>query len=145
MGGEVKQYQVLTSPERMSQHDVTLNELTEAVEKSNVVTGGGFLLSQTHESLIRIIGRATTLDEVNCEFRVTNNTKTLRHQGTKALSFLQDRSGRPAVDGYGGVGRPAPESRESRIERRHQVSSLSDSNSEVRMVNSELRIVNGEW
>ena len=64
MGGELKQYQVLTSPERLSQHDVTLNELTEAVKKSNIVTGGGFLLSKTHESLIRIVGRATTLDEV---------------------------------------------------------------------------------
>ena len=64
MGGEMKQYQVLTSPERLAQHDVTLDELTEAVEKSNIVTGGGFLLSKTHESLIRIIGRATTLDEV---------------------------------------------------------------------------------
>jgi CzcA family heavy metal efflux pump len=64
IGGEVKQYQVLTSPERLAQHDVTLDELTAAVEKSNIVTGGGFLLSKTHESLIRIIGRATTLDEV---------------------------------------------------------------------------------
>ncbi|MCL4207383.1 MAG: CusA/CzcA family heavy metal efflux RND transporter [Pirellulaceae bacterium] len=64
MGGELKQYQVLTSPEQLARHDVTLDELTAAVEKSNVVTGGGFLLSKTHESLIRIIGRATTLDEV---------------------------------------------------------------------------------
>ncbi|MBM4094206.1 MAG: efflux RND transporter permease subunit, partial [Planctomycetes bacterium] len=64
MGGELKQYQVLTSPEMLGRHDVTLDELTSAVEKSNIVTGGGFLLSKTHESLIRIIGRATTLDEV---------------------------------------------------------------------------------
>ncbi len=64
MGGELKQYQVLTSPEMLARHDVTLDELTSAVEKSNIVTGGGFLLSKTHESLIRIIGRATTLDEV---------------------------------------------------------------------------------
>ncbi len=64
MGGEMKQYQVLTSPEMLARHDVTLDELTSAVEKSNIVTGGGFLLSKTHESLIRIIGRATTLDEV---------------------------------------------------------------------------------
>ena len=41
-----------------------LRELLAAVEKSNIVTGGGFLLSKSHESLIRIVGRATTLDEV---------------------------------------------------------------------------------
>lgn len=64
MGGEMKQYQVLTSPERLSAHDVTLDQLLAAVEKSNIVTGGGFLLSKSHESLIRIVGRATTLDEV---------------------------------------------------------------------------------
>jgi len=64
MGGEMKQYQVLTSPERLSRHDVTLDQLIAAVEKSNIVTGGGFLLSKSHESLIRIVGRATTLDEV---------------------------------------------------------------------------------
>ena len=64
MGGVMKQYQVLTSPERLSRHDVTLDELTRAVEKSNVVTGGGFLLSKNEEALIRIIGRATTLDDI---------------------------------------------------------------------------------
>ncbi len=64
MGGELKQYQVLTSPERLARHDVTLDQLLAAVEKSNIVTGGGFLLSKSHESLIRIVGRATTLDEV---------------------------------------------------------------------------------
>jgi len=64
MGGELKQYQVLTSPERLARHDVTLDQLLAAAEKSNIVTGGGFLLSKSHESLIRIVGRATTLDEV---------------------------------------------------------------------------------
>lgn len=64
MGGVLKQYQVLTSPERLARHDVTLDQLLAAVEKSNIVTGGGFLLSKSHESLIRIVGRATTLDEV---------------------------------------------------------------------------------
>ncbi len=64
MGGEMKQYQVLTSPEKLSRHDVTLDELTRAVEKSNIVTGGGFLLSKNEEALIRIVGRANTLDDI---------------------------------------------------------------------------------
>ena len=64
MGGVMKQYQVLTSPERLARHDVTLDELTEAVEKSNVVTGGGFLMSKNEEALIRIIGRARKLDDI---------------------------------------------------------------------------------
>ncbi|MCH8839776.1 MAG: hypothetical protein IH831_03705 [Planctomycetes bacterium] len=43
MGGELKQYQVLTSPQRLSQYGVTIDELTKAVEKSNSVSGGGFV------------------------------------------------------------------------------------------------------
>ncbi len=64
MGGQLKQYQVLTSPERLAQYGVTLDELTRAVEKSNVVTGGGFLLDKNQESLIRIVGRATSLADI---------------------------------------------------------------------------------
>jgi len=64
MGGELKQYQVLTSPERLAKYGVALDELTKAVEKSNVVTGGGFLLDKNYESLIRIVGRATTLEDI---------------------------------------------------------------------------------
>jgi CzcA family heavy metal efflux pump len=64
MGGELKQYQVLTSPERLTQYNLTLKELTEAVEKSNVVTGGGFLLREASESLIRITGRSVRLGDI---------------------------------------------------------------------------------
>jgi CzcA family heavy metal efflux pump len=64
MGGEFKQYQVLTSPERLAQYDVAINELTDALTKSNVVSGGGFLLSPTEESLIRVVGRASTPDDL---------------------------------------------------------------------------------
>ncbi|MBI1903701.1 MAG: efflux RND transporter permease subunit [Planctomycetia bacterium] len=64
MGGELKQYQVLTSPERLARYDVTINELSTAVEKSNAVSGGGFLLTQDQEKLIRIVGRVTSPDDV---------------------------------------------------------------------------------
>ena len=64
MGGVLKQYQVLTSPERLARYDVTLDELTKAVEKSNAVSGGGFLLSEEQEKLIRVVGRATSLDDI---------------------------------------------------------------------------------
>lgn len=64
MGGVLKQYQVLTSPERLARYDVTLDELTKAVEKSNAVSGGGFLLKRETESLIRIVGRVTSLKDI---------------------------------------------------------------------------------
>jgi CzcA family heavy metal efflux pump len=64
MGGQPKQYQVLTSPERLARHEVTIDELTRAVERSNLATGGGFLLEGERESLIRIVGRASSPDDI---------------------------------------------------------------------------------
>eukprot|EP00913_Durusdinium_trenchii_P028463 g26691.t1 len=64
MGGELKQYQVLTSPERLSQYGVTIDELTNAVEKSNAVSGGGFLLDKEQEKLIRIVGRVGSKKDI---------------------------------------------------------------------------------
>jgi CzcA family heavy metal efflux pump len=64
LGGAVKQYQVLTSPERLARQDVTIDELTDAIARSNAATGGGFLLSKDREELIRIVGRAGSLDDI---------------------------------------------------------------------------------
>jgi CzcA family heavy metal efflux pump len=64
MGGELKQYQVLTSPTRLAEYGVTLDQLTRAVGRTNAVTGGGFLLNRDQESLIRIVGRATSLEDL---------------------------------------------------------------------------------
>ena len=64
MGGELKQYQVLTSPQRLSQYGVTIDELTKAVEKSNAVSGGGFLLDKEQEKLIRIVGRVGSKKDI---------------------------------------------------------------------------------
>lgn len=64
MGGELKQYQVLTSPTRLAEYGVTLDDLTRAVEQANAVSGGGFLMSRQRESLIRIVGRARSLEDL---------------------------------------------------------------------------------
>lgn len=64
IGGGVKQFQVLTNPTRLRQYDVTLNQLTEAVRGSNLNTAGGFLQSPQREAVIRIMGRARTLEDI---------------------------------------------------------------------------------
>ena len=58
IGGEVRQFQVLANPQLL------LNELTEAVQKSNESTSGGFLEEGGRESLVRNLGRARSLEEV---------------------------------------------------------------------------------
>ena len=64
MGGVLKQYQVLTTPDRLAAQNVTLQQLTEAAGKANAVTGGGILERGEKESLIRISGQTLTLEQI---------------------------------------------------------------------------------
>jgi len=64
MGGVLKQYQVVTSPDRLAAHNVTLQQLVVASEKANVIAGGGITEQHGRESLIRISGQSLTLEEI---------------------------------------------------------------------------------
>lgn len=64
MGGILKQYQVITSPERLASQDVSLQELTEAAAKANVIAGGGILERGAQEWLIRISGQSLSLEQI---------------------------------------------------------------------------------
>jgi CzcA family heavy metal efflux pump len=64
MGGVLRQYQVLTSPERLAAQNVTLQQLTDAAAKANVITGGGILERGETESLIRISGQSLTVEQI---------------------------------------------------------------------------------
>ncbi len=64
MGGHLKQYQVLTSPARLAGQNISLQQLTEAAEKANVLAGGGVMERDTKESLIRISGQTLALRDI---------------------------------------------------------------------------------
>ncbi|MBI2920661.1 MAG: efflux RND transporter permease subunit [Planctomycetes bacterium] len=65
IGGGLRQIQVTTSPERLRRYDVTLDDLVDAVRDSNAAgAAGGFLIEPQTESLIRISGRAESLDDI---------------------------------------------------------------------------------
>lgn len=64
MGGLLKQYQIITSPERLAAQNVTLQELTAAAEGANVIAGGGILERQASETLIRISGQSLNLSDI---------------------------------------------------------------------------------
>ncbi|MCZ6875122.1 MAG: efflux RND transporter permease subunit, partial [bacterium] len=63
-GGLVKQYQVLVRPSALLNHDISLEEVMEALEQSNVNSAGGFYLDGTQEALIRGLGRLENLDDL---------------------------------------------------------------------------------
>ncbi|MEW6732871.1 MAG: efflux RND transporter permease subunit [Acidobacteriota bacterium] len=75
IGGGVKQYQALVSPAKLAQFGITIEQVAEALEKSNVNTTGGFVDSQSQEYLIRNIARFNSLDELK-------NTVVVYRSGT---------------------------------------------------------------
>ena len=60
LGGEVKEYQILLSPERMSHHGVTLSDVMSAVEGMNANVSGGTLYEYGNEYIVR--GLLSTTD-----------------------------------------------------------------------------------
>lgn len=64
IGGGVKQYQALVSPEKLKQFNVTIEEVSTALEKSNANSTGGFVDAQSQEYLVRNLGRFYSIDEL---------------------------------------------------------------------------------
>ncbi|MHB9031290.1 MAG: efflux RND transporter permease subunit, partial [Candidatus Latescibacterota bacterium] len=57
IGGEVKQFQVLVSPEKLSAYTISLNEVFRAAESCNHNSSGGVYMDAGQEYLIRGMGR----------------------------------------------------------------------------------------
>ncbi|MGE5443445.1 MAG: efflux RND transporter permease subunit, partial [Ignavibacteriales bacterium] len=64
IGGEVKQYQVLVDPLKLRAYDLTLAQVKEAVEKSNINVPGGFIYWGGAEFAVTGAGRINTLDDL---------------------------------------------------------------------------------
>jgi CzcA family heavy metal efflux pump len=64
IGGEVKQYQILVSPEKLAAFDISLNEVLHAAEQSNTNSSGGVFMDAGQEYLIRGIGRVRNLTDI---------------------------------------------------------------------------------
>jgi len=64
MGGEVKQYQILVSNEKLLRHGLSLETVRGALAKISENTTGGFLDAGEKEYLIRPLGRVSSLEEI---------------------------------------------------------------------------------
>jgi len=98
MGGTLRQYQVITTPDRLAAQDVTLQQLVEAAEKANVIAGGGIMERSAKETLIRISGQSLALEDIE-------NTPILwRSPRAVLIKDVADvRFGGPVKRGDGGV------------------------------------------
>lgn len=64
MGGEVKQYQILVSAEKLLRKGLSLEDLKESLKKISDNTTGGFINIEDKEFLIRPLGRVSTAEEI---------------------------------------------------------------------------------
>ncbi|HXG86169.1 MAG TPA: efflux RND transporter permease subunit [Pyrinomonadaceae bacterium] len=78
IGGGVKQYQALVSPDKLKQFGVTIEEVAAALEKSNVNSTGGFVDAQSQEYLVRNLGRFYTIDELKQTVVAYRNNTPIR-------------------------------------------------------------------
>ena len=63
-GGEVKQYQVLVSPEKLLKYDLTVNEVVEAVEQGNANAGGGLVVRGWEQLYMRGVGLLADIPDI---------------------------------------------------------------------------------
>ena len=63
-GGDIKEYQVLISPERMRQRNVTLNEVEEALTDINSNASGGIINEYGNEYIVKGDINTTSLDDI---------------------------------------------------------------------------------
>jgi CzcA family heavy metal efflux pump len=64
IGGEVKQYQILVSPEKLAAYNISLNEVLRAAKRCNTNSSGGVYMDSGQEYLIRGIGRVFSLEDI---------------------------------------------------------------------------------
>ena len=63
-GGDIRQYQVLVDPNKLTAFNVSLEEVTTAARKANNNAAGGFLINPDQELLIRGLGRVTAIEDL---------------------------------------------------------------------------------
>lgn len=87
IGGGVKQYQVLVTPEKLKQFGVTIEEVTTALEKSNSNSTGGFVDAQSQEYLVRNLGRFYSVDELKQTVVAYRNNTAIKVGDVATVEF----------------------------------------------------------
>ncbi len=87
IGGGVKQYQALVSPEKLKQFGLTIEDVSTALEKSNANSTGGFVDAQSQEYLVRNLGRFYSIDELKNTVVAYRNNTPIRLGDVAAVEF----------------------------------------------------------
>ena len=64
IGGFERQYHVTPLPDRLSAYGLTLNDVVNALERNNANVGAGYIERYGEQYLVRVPGRASSLDDL---------------------------------------------------------------------------------
>jgi CzcA family heavy metal efflux pump len=100
MGGGRKQYQVLVNPDELVKFDVTLQDVEQAVSRSNENATGGYLDEGGNELLVRSIGRIQDVKQMgDIVVKASGDRPILLSQVARVTEGAQVRRGEAAVNG----------------------------------------------
>ncbi len=104
VGGEVKQYHVLLTPDKLAAYDVSVRQVIAALAESNYNVSAGFLNERATEYLVTGIGRIASVDDVRESVIASRNGVPIRvaDVGDVAIGAAIKRgdgsvNGKPAV------------------------------------------------
>lgn len=104
--GSERQYQVVVDPQRLRAHSIGIANVVEALEKNNRNTGGGVLQRQGERTLIRSVGAATNVSDIEqIDVSTEGNIPVLIRDiatvevGPPVLTGISTRDGRHVVIG----------------------------------------------
>jgi len=78
LGGFVKQYHVLLNPEMLKHHDLTVEDVRLAIERSNRNFSGGVLGDGAQETLIKGVGRIASIEDIEQTVVATRGSVPIR-------------------------------------------------------------------
>ncbi|MBN9055293.1 MAG: efflux RND transporter permease subunit, partial [Rhizobiales bacterium] len=64
IGGFERQYHVTPRPERMTAYRVSMKDLITALERNNANVGAGYVERHGEQNLIRVVGQASTIEDL---------------------------------------------------------------------------------
>lgn len=100
MGGGRKQYQVLADPNSMLKYGVTLEDIEQAVSRSNSNATGGYLNNGGAELLVRSMGRLQNVNDLQYVVVKADSTRSvLLSQVASIREAAQAKRGDAAVNG----------------------------------------------
>lgn len=100
MGGDLKQYQILVSSEKLQSKGITLEDFKHALSEISENTTGGFVNVDTKEYLIRPLGRAQSISDLEHSYVGTHLGKPVLLKDVAKISLgAATKRGQSSVNG----------------------------------------------